>query len=244
MGAQRASMTAVAAVAGTVLVVCLLVTWASSIGPDRVLAGDGPATHRISISESQSASIRSGKPTSGTKTPEQPDVGQHLLLSILLNVFVLTVGLVMLTCVGLLLRWLLLRWLLRRRPPPPEPEVDFDPLEPPRRVAEEMVRDAAAQRHLLEQGTPRNGIVACWRRFEEQAEAAGVRRGSWETSAEFSLRILELVDAESHQVARLAALYREARFSDHPLGESARAEALAALDAIHHGLFAARGARR
>ena len=45
--------------------------------------------------------------------------------------------------------------------------------------------------------------------------------------------MLDLVDADSAAVTRLAALYREARFSDHPLDESHRAAALAALDAIH-----------
>jgi hypothetical protein len=37
-------------------------------------------------------------------------------------------------------------------------------------------------------------------------------------------------------VARLAALYREARFSEHRLTEADREEAAAALDAVHADL--------
>jgi len=131
---------------------------------------------------------------------------------------------------------------LRRRPPPPS-EVAFDVIETPRQVAEAMARDAGAQRALLLGGTPRNGIVACWHRFEEQAGEAGVVREDWETSAEFTLRVLDLVDADSAPVARLGRLYREARFSDHPIDEEARAAALAALDDIHARLFARTGTR-
>ena len=57
--------------------------------------------------------------------------------------------------------------------------------------------------------------------------------------------MLEAVDADSSAVSRLAALYREARFSDHELTEEHRAAAVAALEAIHAGLTATRpGASR
>jgi len=244
MGAKRASVTAVAAVAGVVLLVSLLVTWASSIGPDRVLAGDGPATHRATPSPTGTASSASGglKPLREVAPPPRP--GEHPVANALVSV--LLVALVVALCVGLVLagRRAWERWQLRHRPPPPPEEVDFDPVRTPRRVAEEMVRDAAAQRALLEQGSPRNAIVACWHRFEEQAAEAGVVRRSWETSAEFTLRVLDLVDAEASAVTTLAALFREARFSDHPLGEQQRAEAIAALDRVHAGLGALRAGPR
>ena len=74
------------------------------------------------------------------------------------------------------------------------------------------------------------------RRFEIQGDRAGVGRHSWETSSEFALRMLERVDAESGAVNRLAGLYREARFSDHEITESHRADALVALDRIRRSL--------
>ena len=107
-------------------------------------------------------------------------------------------------------------------------------LEPPDAVALEMAADAAAQRQLLvETDSPRNAVVACWHRFESQAETAGVGRHQWETSSEYTMRVLDLVDAYEPAVSRLAALYREARFSEHELTERHRADALAALDEIH-----------
>jgi hypothetical protein len=58
----------------------------------------------------------------------------------------------------------------------------------------------------------------------------------WETSSEFTLRLLDLVAAEDRAVSRLAGLYREARFSEHPMTEAHRAAALEALAVIHAGL--------
>jgi Domain of unknown function (DUF4129) len=85
-------------------------------------------------------------------------------------------------------------------------------------------------------GTPRNAIVACWDRFEEQAERAGLARRPWETSSEFTIRLLDLVSADGGSVARLERLYHEARFSEHPIGEEQRAEAVEALEAVHRSL--------
>jgi len=239
MGAKRASVTAVAAVAGVVLLVSLLVTWASSIGPDRVLAGNGPATHRASPSPTATSSApASGGLKSLQEVARPPRHADHPLADALFSVFLVLLAVALVVGLLLLGKRAWERWQLRHRPRAPQDEVDFETLPEPQRVAEAIVRDGAAQRHLLEQGSPRNAIVACWQRFEEQAAQAGVRRRPSETSAEFTLRVLDHVRADGSAVMRLAALFREARFSDHPLGESHRAEAIAALDVIHAGLGA------
>jgi hypothetical protein len=143
----------------------------------------------------------------------------------------------------LYLLWLVARWVRseaaaehrRRR----RRRVDFEVLPAtPEQAAEEMVRDAGEQLALLLEGSPRNSIVACWHRFEIQAERAGIGREQWETSAEFTLRVLDLVSADERAVAELAILYREARFSDHEVDESARSAALDALERIHRSLGA------
>ena len=85
-------------------------------------------------------------------------------------------------------------------------------------------------------GHPRNAIVACWDRFEEQAERVRAARQPWETSSEFTLRLLDLVSADAAAVTRLEALYREARFSTHEIDESRRDSAIEALHAIHLSL--------
>ena len=106
-------------------------------------------------------------------------------------------------------------------------------IEPPARVAREMLADAQEQRQTLLEGSPRNAVVACWSRFESQGGAAGVERRAWETSSEYTLRMLDLVDAYEPAVSRLGALYREARFSEHELTEADRQDAIDALDTIH-----------
>jgi hypothetical protein len=239
MGAGRGSRVAVAAVVGTVLLVTLLVTWAASTGPDAVLTGNGPSPHRSRVVPSDGPSD-SVSPTPAPTTTNQHalprDVAEALgrLLRALAAVFAVVVLVAALVAVLLIARRSWERWELRRQPPPLPPDVDFDVVETPRRIAEAIALDAERQRRLLsDEEHARNGIVACWHRFEEQAAGTGVVREEWETSAEFTLRVLELVDADSEAVTRLAALYREARFSDHPLDESHRATALAALDAIH-----------
>lgn len=151
-----------------------------------------------------------------------------------------------------LVAWLLLRGLRRvrevvrerHRPEPRPTQVDFDVLEDPDELVDEMRDDAADQLALLLAGTPRNAIVACWDRFEEQAERVGLARQPWETSSEFTLRLLDFVSADGGAVARLELLYHEARFSEHVIDEDRRGQAVEALEAIHASLPARAGAGR
>jgi hypothetical protein len=122
------------------------------------------------------------------------------------------------------------RWAnRRRRPTRAHPDVDFDVLDDPVGLAGALEADAEEQRRRLEEGEPRNAIVACWHRLELTAERAGARRRSWQTPSEFVLAVLEVAGADGDAVLTLAALYREARFSDHPLTEEHRSRALDAL---------------
>lgn len=239
MGEKRAALTAVAAVVGGVLLVAVLVTWAASIGPSGVLTGEGPDAVRITPTETQS-SPEEGTPSSGDEKDElaRQHAGDRPLLQLIALV------LEMLLAVGVL--FLLYRtarsawqsWQARRRRETDPEHVDFDVLDVPQaRVVEEITRDADTQRELLLGGSPRNGIVACWHRFEVQAADAGVAPYVWETSSEFTLRFLELAGADPRAVTRLGELYREARFSAHEPDEAARAEAVAVIDTIHHSLL-------
>lgn len=150
------------------------------------------------------------------------------------------IGLVVRVALAVWVFWLLLRGLIwlhddlqARRSNEPRPvEVQFEVLDDPEPLIEEMRRDADLQMELLLRGAPRNGIVACWERFEEQAERVGLARRPWETSSEFTLRLLESVAADDDAVSSLAALYREARFSEHEITESERDEAIAFLQRI------------
>lgn len=239
MGSKRASLTAVAAVAGVLLVV--VVTWAASIGPSGILTGQGPVIERSEPTDES--------PTTPEPIGQDPDLFEDLqegapegrpLLGYAALALMVAGALFVL---ALLYRAARSAWdehVARRRPPAPVDERDFDVLPEPTRVAREIGRDAAEQRTLLLGGSPRNGIVECWHRFELQAEAAGLARRPSETSSEFTLRMLDLVDADTDAVGSLAALYREARFSGHRLDEEARARAVTALDAVHAGLLRSR----
>ena len=87
-------------------------------------------------------------------------------------------------------------------------------------------------------GAPRNAIVQCWLQLERDVAAAGLRRDPADTSLEFTERVLARYAVDSEAIDDLAARYREARFSDHQLDESARDAALAALDRLHQTLAA------
>lgn len=239
MGARRASTNAVLAVLGVltgVLLVSVLVTWAASIGPGDVLTGAGPATHRISVSPTESPTPSDVGPARDPVRQRPASTTDHPVLRAIALAIEVALGVLFLYLLQRLLRRLVAAYVDRRRPAPRPPTIDFDVLEAVDLVLDQMAADAQPQREALLSGEPRNAIVECWHRFEQQAAAAGLARRRWETSAEFTLRMLELVDAAPSVVERLAGLYREARFSDHAVDEEHRAAAVAALDAIHAGL--------
>lgn len=103
-------------------------------------------------------------------------------------------------------------------------------------VAAIVVDEASAQRAALLGGTPRNAIARCWLRLERDVAAAGLPRDPADTSVEFTARVLANYTVDPEAIHELAALYREARFSRHPLDESSRRSALGALDRLHQAL--------
>lgn len=91
-------------------------------------------------------------------------------------------------------------------------------------------------RAALSRGQPRNAIVACWMRLESDIAAAGSPRSGAETSAEYVERIVAEASVDPFAISDLAALYREARFSDHALIDADHADAFAALSRVEAGL--------
>jgi hypothetical protein len=232
---RRAGVSAVALTVLAVALMLLLVMFAARSGPERIFAGPlhdpsfRPAHPSYSLPVVPGGRYR----RHGGGLPH--------------NEFFTAVGWIVRLAILACVLWLLYRAVrylaerlseLRRRPArasAPEP-VDFDVLDDPEPVVEEMRRDADEQFELLLGGEPRNAIVACWDRFEEQAERAHASRKDWETSSEFTLRLLEAVSADEAAVMRLESLYREARFSEHEIDESRRESAVEALRAIHASL--------
>lgn len=237
MTGRRAGVSAVAAVT-TALLVVLLAAWAASIGPSDVLTGPGPSPAGTPSLE-ESPPPDAGELTAGDEQQDSGTPGWVRTAAFLLDVLmaVLAVHLVLRYVARPMLAWGVARRRRRRRRRGrvgEDEDHDFAVLQPAQAVARAMLEDADEQRlELAGSGTPRNAVVACWHRFETQAAAAGVARHPWETSSEYTMRVLDLVDAHQPAVSRLGQLYREARFSEHELTEAHRREALEALDAIH-----------
>jgi len=103
-------------------------------------------------------------------------------------------------------------------------------------IAAAVVEKAAAQRAALLDGVPRNAIVRCWLQLEADVAAVGFERDPADTSLQFTERVLARYTVDSGAITELAALFREARFSDHPLDETDRRAALDALDRLHRAL--------
>jgi hypothetical protein len=100
----------------------------------------------------------------------------------------------------------------------------------PPRAAGAAVRDAlvpAAQEALLaiEQPDAREGVVRSWLLLGDAAAVAGFPARPAETAAEYAARIVAELSMPGSELDRLADLYREARFSQHEIGDPQRAEA-------------------
>ncbi|MDN5798382.1 MAG: DUF4129 domain-containing protein [Intrasporangium sp.] len=103
-------------------------------------------------------------------------------------------------------------------------------------VPEELLSLRQGQLGLLSGGEPRNAIVATWLSLETVVGAIGLPREPAETSTEYTTRVLRTWDIDPRSLADLAALYREARFSQHALGEEHRRRAMRDLTTIHDDL--------
>jgi hypothetical protein len=233
MTGPRGNVRAVAIAVAAASFTLLMIMFAARSGPHSLING------HLHASPGESHGFGSGQvhlpsgPAAGSGRPPR-DAG-------LFHIAGQFIGFIVYACVAIgivLLARLLVRELVERfRPAPPaQAEVEFDVLESPEQLTDAILDDAADQLALLLGGTPRNAIVACWDRFEEQGERVGVARQPWETSSEYTIRLLDLVRADPAPVARLERLYHEARFSEHEIDESRRDSAVEALEAIHQSL--------
>lgn len=230
-------MSAVALTVLAVGVLLLMVMFAARSGPERIFAGP-----------LHDPSFRPANPTYSVPTPPSLPKGHDRRGVIHADPFFRILGILLEIAFTVCVLWLIYRgmrmlvdWLRANRAPARRTKavhVDFDVLDDPEPLIEEIRRGADEQFELLLAGRPRNAIVACWDRFEDFAERVNAARKHWETSSEFTLRLLAAVSADADAVTRLEALYREARFSEHEIDESQRQAAVEALRAIHRSLGA------
>ena len=107
----------------------------------------------------------------------------------------------------------------------------------PETLSQSLTQMATTGLSTLATGTPRNAIVKCWLALEETVEQAGLTRDPTQTSAEFTSSILARYSVRTDTISALAALYREARFSEHELTEDHRDRAVAALEQLRSELL-------
>ncbi|PZS35780.1 MAG: DUF4129 domain-containing protein [Pseudonocardiales bacterium] len=101
---------------------------------------------------------------------------------------------------------------------------------------------AAAEAGLadLDDGTdPRRAVIAAWLRLEQAAASAGIPRRPAETPGELAERLLAAHAVSPVTLAGLAGLYREARYSRHPVDERMRSDARRALERLRRELTVA-----
>lgn len=122
-----------------------------------------------------------------------------------------------------------LDWLAGRRVVLEE-EVGVDVL------PEQLLEQARESEQLLGRGTPANAVVAAWVRLEDAVRGAGLRDDDSRTSTELVTSVIGGFGVRQAPLERLAELYREARFSRHPVGEDARTRAGEALREIQGDL--------
>lgn len=170
----------------------------------------------------------------GEPQPQQGDDTFLLILSILLLLFV---GAVVVTVIVLIARAILVYWHerpLRRR------DAESADLEAPAGVVADTEPDAPTVRRGIQVARaaisghpdPTDAIVAAWIGLEQTATDSGVGRGSSETPAEFTLRILLHRPGIDESAGELLRLYESVRFGSHAADETMRAQAAHALAEI------------
>lgn len=105
--------------------------------------------------------------------------------------------------------------------------------------ADEPVLAEAVDQALADLATvpdPRLAVIAAYARMERVLRARGLPRRPAETPLEYLDRVLRELGGQAVAVDRLTALFEEAKFSRHPIGEPHRHDAIAALEALRAGL--------
>lgn len=199
----------------------LLAAWVSAAGPVGVFArkdfsgiessepgkdfGPGP----IPVATGDGLQ-RADVPTSDPFIVTLVEFAMKLVLAVVVVIVLVALG-----------RALLDRWRGRDRTEDQVAEADVLP--------DVLLEGALEGERQLARGTPGNAVIAAWVALEDAVRGAGVRDDDSRTAAELVTAVLR-----SHRVDRapldvLAALYREARFSRHPITEEQRTAAREAL---------------
>ncbi|MFF8682667.1 DUF4129 domain-containing protein [Streptomyces sp. NPDC015237] len=101
----------------------------------------------------------------------------------------------------------------------------------------------SGRRALADSGDARTAVIACYAAMEDALVASGLRRHASDSPADLLTRAADAGLAPGPAAPRLTALFREARYSSHPMGHPHREAAAGALEEIA-SLLRHREARR
>jgi hypothetical protein len=185
-------------------------------------SGDNPGTYPTIPGDGSGAASR---PARLVPTPSGRGSGLHLDLSLLMLIVVVVLAAATIAAV-----LVIAARLLRNAPAPQAVSV----LAPPESGAEEeaLANALLAARGALEGDDARAAIIACYAAMEDSLAAAGVARLSSDSPADLLARAAAGGVIHGAAPARLAELFREARFSTHEMGEGQLSAARDALDEI------------
>jgi len=206
--------------AGTVATL-LLAAWVSAAGPVGVFARrDFTGPEAKAPGEEYGPGPIPSATNQGLKTASVRVSDPFLvsLVSFALKLVLAVVVIVVLVAIGRALRD---RWAMRADSTVEEATVDVLP--------EVLLEGAREGEQVLTRGTPANAVVAAWVALEDAVRSVGVRDDDSRTSAELVTTVLRSYRVDRAPLDTLSALYREARFSRHPIGEDQRTAAREAL---------------
>jgi hypothetical protein len=207
-----------------------------------VHVGASPTAAPSSVSQ-PNRPAPSAEPTKSIGSPVDRPAEQshgHFGLSLLGDALWFLLKLVVTVLVLLLVGAVVSRVLGRKRrgspdrPRPPPEELALDDLTS---SVWRVIDETLAGVHRREAD---DAIISCWIRLEELAVGAGLAPKASETSTELAARLVAALQVSPDPLHRLAALYREARFSRHRMGPGSLGQARADLEQLSGELRAAR----
>jgi len=219
-------------VAALGVVTLLVVVWAAAAPrPPRVI----PGTHNDAILEQQAAADGFATLNPDLTLKRIPGPWKQTSDGVALVLGWATIA-VLVAGAGFCLYVMVRAWLAGREDRTPEvgdaPDLDLEAL------ALAVSGDASQRLDALSAGTPAEGIIAAWTHLEATLHEAGLALPPSRTSTEVSVDVLRRFSVDESTLSTLADLYREARWSRHPLTEDDRRRAAAAYGALDVALRA------
>lgn len=187
-------------------------------------ADGGISTPRPVVTRTQ------GAPATSTATPP-PHAGHvhHYGLMRILVALAITLLVAVVVVAGVFL------WRYARRLPPRAPQEPYDSVDDDERELLAQAVDSG-RRALLGGEDARAAVIACYAAMEESLAASGVVRHASDSPQDLLERAVAKGLPAGEAAGALTALFREARYSRHPMDDGHRERAEAALGAIADGL--------